>query len=148
MRERSARGPVVSSAVHRSGGEHDWDDHANASVSAWYDACSSGGVQVYPYGNSYDGNACNGADLNVGDMVDVGSLATCEGSHTGLFDMAGNVWEWTNACGDPGSANEDDCIRRGGSRFSDADTMRCNLRSGRDRLHADSSTGIRCCFVP
>ena len=37
-------------------------DYANAATSEWYRACSSSGVNAYPYGNTRDASACNGYD--------------------------------------------------------------------------------------
>jgi hypothetical protein len=38
----------------------------DASQDEWYNACSEGGVQLYPYGNTYQPTACNGLSSSVG----------------------------------------------------------------------------------
>ena len=35
---------------------------ANANISEWYNACSAGGALAYPYGNTYEPEACDGRD--------------------------------------------------------------------------------------
>ncbi len=115
-------------------------DVQNPSTNEWFKACTGGGVKNYPYGLTYDPNACNTIDAGLGDLVEVGSLATCEGGYSGLFDMSGNVWEWTNACNDQG-----ECRRRGGSHFSDGPTSRCGLDSVRARDFRANGQGFRCC---
>jgi formylglycine-generating enzyme required for sulfatase activity len=63
----------------------------------WQRACAGPGARVFPYGDTYDGAACNGADLTAGpdDAVrPTGSLAGCVGPD-GSFDMSGNLEEWT-----------------------------------------------------
>jgi formylglycine-generating enzyme required for sulfatase activity len=124
------------------GNVHSDGDHDNAGVSIWYDACSGGQTLVYPYGGTYEPQTCNGGDYVPSGLTDVGSVTTCEGSLTDLYDMSGNVWEWTNGC----SATQ--CLRRGGSRFSTPTVLECDLKSLRDFDYSDSSTGIRCCTAP
>src|SRR5207237_731201 len=80
-------------------GARPFTSFADANASEWYAACSSiaAGTTKYPYGNIYDGNACNGSDNTRGGKgahaLAVGSLRSCEGAAAGLFDMSGNVWE-------------------------------------------------------
>ena len=62
----------------------------------WRVACEGATQNLYPYGASYQANSCNGVDHGVGQPLAAGSLATCQGGETGLFDMSGNVREWTN----------------------------------------------------
>jgi hypothetical protein len=122
-------------------------DQINQPVDEWYRACSAGGLLLYPYGNNYKKFACNGVEQGKAAVTAVGSLAGCEGGLAGLFDMSGNVWEWTNSCGEePGLQPwEQDCRRRGGSFYSSTDILRCSIDSRRHRGYRADNTGIRCC---
>ncbi len=91
----------------------------------WQRACQGTGSQQYPYGNTYDDDACNGRDVDLdctnpdsdevaftgrafGDLN--GGLAGCGGPSTatqcispigttqgiGAVDMSGNLREWTS----------------------------------------------------
>lgn len=122
-------------------------DLQNPVNNEWYRACSQGGISNYPYGLVYEADLCNGADAGFGQAVEVGSLAGCEGGYADLFDMSGNVWEWTNACDDDNMvpANEQECRRRGGSYFSDGPTLRCGIDSMRPRDFRNANNGFRCC---
>jgi sulfatase modifying factor 1 len=126
------------------GGASDFEGDDPA-TDEWFAACTNGGLVAYPYGADYVTDACNGEDAGHDALVSGGSLATCEGGVTGLFDMSGNVWEWANACEvAPGDANTQ-CRRRGGARYSDRENLRCVSKSGRDRGDRDNSVGFRCC---
>lgn len=108
----------------------------------WEAACSGGGW-VYPYGDTYDPAACNGVDADNGGPVAVGSLPGCEGASDGLFDMSGNVYEWTTACaGGP-------CLIRGGSFDKPAETLTCASSHEMDGPSGHrEDLGVRCCADP
>lgn len=129
------------------GGPGDADVADDPDSDEWYSACSGAGASDYPYGASYDAAACNGDESGLGMLVPSGSLATCEGGLPELFDMSGNVWEWTNACEAEGGDASTQCRRRGGGRHSDLDALRCSLDSLRARGTRDNSFGIRCCAL-
>jgi len=84
-------------------------------------------------------------DGNVGATTPVGSYpegATPEG----LYDMAGNVWEWTDSW-----YNEETCsnrVIRGGSWDDDAGICRSAYRSGYTPDYRDYDVGFRPVFVP
>ena len=61
----------------------------------WVVACQGAAQNLYPYGASYSPSACNGLDKGIGSAQPTGSIATCVGGESGLFDMSGNVREWT-----------------------------------------------------
>ena len=95
----------------------------------------------------YQPMACNSVDAGFDEALTVGSLDTCEGGVPGLFDMSGNLWEWTNSCEDNPMAppNEEECRRRGGSYFSDGPVVRCGINSLRARDSRANALGFRCC---
>ena len=100
------------------GGAAATGDYANAALSQWYAACSSDGVNTYPYGSSYSGTACNGADAgNNNVFTAAGSMPLCQSSvagYTGIFDMTGNAWEWIDSCDGTGGP-ENGCRAVGGA---------------------------------
>jgi formylglycine-generating enzyme len=126
------------------GGPTEYDAYASASESQWYAACSHGGTRVFPYGNSYDGALCNGADDNHEGKA-MAADSQCEGGYEGIFDMSGNVWEWEDAC-DGELGIEDDCRLRGGEFSNPEGFLRCDYGEfSITRNFATSSIGIRCC---
>ena len=118
-----------------------------STTNQWFYACSSQGALIYPYGNTYDGGACNDVDYGVGSPIPVASDG-CEGAYAGVHDMAGNVWEWEDSCdGDAGSA--DHCRVRGGCWVDSAQTIACAFDSfdhfTTTRGGPTGFVGFRCC---
>jgi sulfatase modifying factor 1 len=122
------------------GGPAPLNEVQNPATNEWYRACTGGGISNYPYGLMYDSSACNTIDAGWNQLTDVGGLPNCQGGYEGIFDMSGNVWEWTNSCNDLG-----ECQRRGGSLFSNGPNARCAIDSVRPRDFREDSQGFRCC---
>jgi formylglycine-generating enzyme required for sulfatase activity len=113
--------------------------------SEWFGACSGFGQRAYPWGNEIDRDAgkCN---LAADGSVPVGSIATCQGASTGLFDMVGNVREWQADCSGMY------CTLRGGGfedppdPGDDHDIMHCRAQAfGAPRQDRVAVQGFRCC---
>jgi formylglycine-generating enzyme required for sulfatase activity len=119
--------------------------YANSNLSQWFAACTSYGQNDYPYGDTFDGQACNGSDKGVGTTVPAGTLATCQ-SYPGIYDLSGNVLEWEDSCN--GTAGpQDNCRMRGGAWIATAADLRCDASytANRDDL---GGIGFRCCSSP
>jgi sulfatase modifying factor 1 len=129
----------------------------DANRSEWYGACVGPAGTLYPYGNTFDANACYTKDITVLDPVDVASVASCHGPagspHAAIYDLSGNVAEWTNACvPHAGDGRANSCMARGGW-FKDgrAEAAACavskisglNITWPRERT--DNHIGFRCC---
>ena len=52
--------------------------------------------RIFPWGNDFDKNKGNVPLLRIGDTTPVGSFEDGR-SYYGLYDMSGNVWEWTSS---------------------------------------------------
>jgi formylglycine-generating enzyme required for sulfatase activity len=61
----------------------------------WEKAARGTDRRVYPWGNSIN-NARANYDSNVGEITPVGSYESGVSIY-GVYDMAGNVWEWVNS---------------------------------------------------
>jgi formylglycine-generating enzyme len=120
----------------------------------WHFACTGGFETVYPYGDREVIGACNIPKENTpADPSDdntkapVATFPDCEGGFEGVFDMQGNVSEWTARC-DPGDGTgSESCSTRGGHTFGTAFYWKCdNLKESAARNDPDQrEVGFRCC---
>lgn len=142
-------------------------DNSDATKSQWFNACSSGDVNAYPYGgvphgansNGYQPQYCNSQDnsstgCTTGSCttMEVGTLGTCTSSaigYTDVYDLSGNVSEWIDGCQNA-VGQDDDCMVPGGSyRSSGTDILGCGtwgMNSG-PRSMTKEWAGFRCCSM-
>jgi formylglycine-generating enzyme required for sulfatase activity len=120
--------------------------------SSWFAACSANGGQQYPYGSSYAAQTCNGADrqetgCNAGacSPVAVGGLTECT-TEQGVFDLSGNVAEWSDECNSRLGAM-DQCNVRGGSIGDAGGSLRCASVVSHERSAVSPLIGFRCCDI-
>lgn len=111
----------------------------------WEYACRAGTTTPYATGQRLSTNDANyngelplhgqAAGENRQAVVRVGSFAP---NAWGLFDMHGNVWEWTND-----GYDEQHKVIRGGSWRFNADSARCALRYHHRPQDSGDSLGLR-----
>jgi len=141
--------PVNCVNYHRAEQFCAWAGGHVCSEDQWLDACKGTELRPFPYGTTFDLQACNSQSQTV--TVEgreratwkVASHASCEGGLPGLFDMAGNVAEWVDAC------KGDYCKFRGAGYLSNDPVDRfaaCRgVCSGNDKSLQSGVVGIRCC---
>jgi formylglycine-generating enzyme required for sulfatase activity len=105
------------------------------SESEWEKACKGPGNARWPYGSTFDANACNTED-DVGDdrtIAPSGRFAKCRSGY-GVADLSGNIAEWTL-----------ERQQKGGS-FSKPDyAVRCSARKAVTSGAKAADVGFRCC---
>ncbi len=109
----------------------------------WIAACQGPDGHVYPYVDAYDAHRCNGERHEVWGTVRTGNMQDCEGGYPGLFDMSGNIAEWTaSAC------TGDECVVRGGcwGCGQGADADRCDSVNAFPVGETNAGRGFRCCL--
>lgn len=124
-----------------------------ASESWWQSACTSGGLQFsYPYGSTYDAQACNGTD-NIGHgcspecmLAPAGNQTACK-TPSGVFDLSGNASEWVDECSGYSNQNET-CAIRGGNVSQSASALACESSQSPPRSTRTPLLGFRCCWRP
>jgi len=134
----------------------------------WEYAARAGGKSIkYPWGNNFDGTKVNFADKNASPFssskewddgfANTAPVGSFPPNDLGLFDMAGNVWEWCQDWYDneyyrkspaenPKGPTESKRVRvlRGGSWLSSEDGVRCSNRSVRYPVNTNDNVGFRC----
>ena len=107
----------------------------------WLAACAGPAGRAYPYGETYDASACRGD--NVGDVpVASGTMTRCEGGLPGLFDMSGNVREWS------GSTDGAYVTARGGGYGDRPEDLDCAATVSFAAAVSSAAVGFRCCSAP
>jgi hypothetical protein len=106
----------------------------------WGAACQGTALTTYPYGNACRPGSCRGAGDGDPSAVPTGRLTDCEGGYPNLFDMAGNVAEWTSTCA--GTT----CRAMGGSFFDDDCDLTCTNGQDANPVLGDRGLGFRCCL--
>ena len=114
----------------------------------WHLACAGTTAKTYPYGFSYDKTSCNGLDMNLGLALPAGALAKCVGAATGLYDMSGNLREWTSqkVGSTGGTASKDIYVVRGGAYHTPSPGLGCAFDLSQAVEDVVLPTvGFRCC---
>lgn len=112
-----------------------------ASESEWEYAAKGNALNEYPFGNHFTSIGCNTLEAAIHDTTPIDFYNEYP-SPFGIFDMAGNVEEWTSSTYEPypnGLLITDDLLEklgskypilRGGSFHRGGDLARCNRRHG------------------
>ena len=143
----------------------------NGQDSQWYYACTNAMNSAYFYnsGDLYSASKCNGSErvlmgLGPDTILDPGALVNCKGfiaPYDTIFDMNGNVHEWTDECMDVAmtgvnTGGTDRCATRGGSFGNPAEitngqnpsnTASCETFVDRLRNDYAHDVGFRCCAL-
>jgi formylglycine-generating enzyme len=124
------------------GGPLDVGDLSDPQMSEWLHACSAGGERKYPYGDTYEPQACNGLEYPPTDpqvSIPVNAARECVGGVAGLFDMSGNVAEFIESC-------DGTRCRAAASKYdSDASEMECARTFDPLPTERFEYLGFRCC---
>jgi formylglycine-generating enzyme required for sulfatase activity len=136
----------------------------NSPSSEWYDVCSQGGLYSYPYGSVASDTpipgACNLDDLDAAvTPAAPKSFPACEVADSGIFDMLGNVDEWSNVCDEPTLVIDDAghtlaeagavngiCRDVGGVFDNTTSSIICSSINNANR--ESLNPGVRCCADP
>ncbi len=102
----------------------------------WEKASRGTDGRLYPWGNTYDSALVNAESRHRG-MSDVGKFEDGRSPY-GLYDMAGNVMEWT------GSGDDQVKVFRGGSWASSQSDVRTTSAGSIAPAHRLSDLGFRC----
>jgi len=107
-----------------------------AAVSSFQSTCTDGDNGEFDYGALKDGSRCNGNGAAA--AVEVRSMQACV-TPTLVFDLVGNVQEWTSEC------EGAECAARGGSYLSTGESWGCKAKRSFPKDFEAADLGFRCC---
>jgi formylglycine-generating enzyme required for sulfatase activity len=113
----------------------------------WTRACAGPGTpRKYAYGDVYDAERCNTASRTTTDAAPLpgGSHPRCV-TPEGVFDLSGNVWEWTSGADRSGALRE---LRGGCFGVGEDDDLVACIPEDHAFQPRDASFdgyGLRCC---
>ena len=118
------------------------------SAKEWERACAGPQNRVWPYGSKHQEHACNEG----GDNLDPsGARQSCR-TPEGVYDMSGNVAEWTASTDDMEYASLDDDSTprhvKGGAYMDYPLFTRCSFRDTYTPDYDYQHFGFRCCMTP
>lgn len=121
-------------------------------ASEWQAACEGSLMNIYPYGMTYEDETCNGYDYDTvtgGDnddtVVPTGSMMMCS-SDDDVYDLSGNLREWTNDQRGTTTTGEPVYVVRGGEYHTPYIGLTCAFDLSQAAADSTLPTiGFRCC---
>lgn len=145
-----ANHPVTNVTWSQSRTYAEWVGGRLPTEAEWEKACRGTDERIYPWETEPPTYERANFDYNVGTTAVVGSYPA---GVNGLYDMAGNVWEWTNSeyrtypynvdDGREDTEGNADRTLHGGSWFDDVTNVRCANRYRSSPLYNYVSRGFR-----
>ncbi len=121
------------------------------SATDWTAACKDGrgacSANYFPYDcATFSDSTCNGAERNLAVPERVGNAASCKTPTGGIFDLSGNVAEWTDEQRGTTAGGKRIFAVRGGSISTFQPALTCdNTKLSFSEDYAFIDTGFRCC---
>ncbi len=153
--------PVINVDWNQAKAYCAWRGSDLPSEAQWEKAARGTDGRTYPWGEGIDTTFANYSDSKIGDTTAVGSYEKGKSPY-GVYDMAGNVWQWVNdwydanyyrtlgdnASNPQGPSSGQYRVLRGGSWGADNDLIRSALRSWYDPSNSNVNVGFRCSRSP
>ncbi len=132
--------PVVGITYYEAEAYANWAGKRLPTEKEWEKAAKGTDGRKYPWGNEFDKSKCNiyESGINMTSRVDRYPNGI---SPYGCYDMAGNVWEWTDSWYDNEKKNK---VLRGGSWGDARSVARCAFRGRFGPNDRNFNIGFRC----